>query len=489
MTHYKRIILTGLAVLLACALVGCAQHAAMVPGSTGPLCYRSATALEAAIRNGEVSSSELLDIYLARIKRYNGKLNAVVALDAKDARARAAKADQARARGEFWGPLHGLPMTVKDVYEVVGMPATSGSLTLKDYRPRQNAIAVQRLIDAGAIVFGKTNTPRFGSDIQTYNKVYGTTNNPWDLKRTPGGSSGGSAVALAVGFTPLELGSDLGGSLRIPPNYTGVYGHRPSFGLVPRYGHIPPLPGTVPPQIMPKLPLFVAGPLARYPDDLALALEVLVAPGKAHGRDARPKLLPAPQKKPGDYKVGVWFSNPCFYSTVDAPVMKALQKAIAKLRAAGLKVEKLDPGYDLDADRRLFMQFYTRMMARLPPEASALQRRKQRQAMWAEVFKRYDVVLAPVNRIGAFTHDTEKPRDQRVITVNGKPFPYMSNVIWCLPAVVAGLPATVAPVGRDDKGMPVGVQIIGPRYGDRATIAFAGAMAGVLGGFTPPPGY
>ncbi|MEJ2448714.1 MAG: amidase family protein, partial [Anaerolineales bacterium] len=218
---------------------------------------KSATELASEIRSGEITSLDLLNLYLNRIERYNNEINAVVALDIAAARARAAEADKALAQGKIWGPLHGLPMTVKDVFEVVGMPATSGDPTLKDYIPTRNAIAVQRLIDAGAIIFGKTNVPFHALDIQTYNEIYGTTNNPWDLSRTPGGSSGGSAAALAAGFTSLELGSDIGGSLRNPAHYTGVFGHKPTFGVVPRYGHIPPMPGRVPQHVMPGIPLFV----------------------------------------------------------------------------------------------------------------------------------------------------------------------------------------------------------------------------------------
>jgi len=215
-----------------------------------------------------------------------------VALDIAAARARAAKADKALAQGQNWGPLHGLPMTVKDVFEVVGMPTTSGDPLLKDYIPKSNAIAVQRLIDAGAIIFGKTNVPYHALDCQSYNTIYGTTNNPWDLSKTPGGSSGGSAAALATGFTPLELGSDLGGSIRLPAHYTGVFGHKPTFGIVPRYGHIPPMPGQIPPHVMPAVPLFVVGPLARSADDLELALEVLTSSGSVDESDKRSELLP-----------------------------------------------------------------------------------------------------------------------------------------------------------------------------------------------------
>ena len=185
---------------------GCARQAAISLSGPDAIYYQSAERQAAAIRRGDITSTQLLDLYLARIKRYNAKINAVVALDEKGARARAAEADRALAQGKPWGPLHGLPMTVKDVYDVKGMANTSGSPEFKDHRPQHNAIAVQRLVDAGAIVFGKTNTPARGADYQTYNQLFGVTNNPWDLSRTPGGSSGGAAAALAMGFTPVGTG-------------------------------------------------------------------------------------------------------------------------------------------------------------------------------------------------------------------------------------------------------------------------------------------
>lgn len=219
----------------------CCSHPAVEPRPEKiPVCFKSATALTRAIKAGEISSLGLLNQYIDRITRHNGEINAVVAMDIESARARARAADHAMAQGKSWGPLHGLPMTVKDVFEAVGMPTTSGDTMLREYFPKQNAVAVQRLVDAGAIILGKTNVPYHGLDIQSYNQIHGTTNNPWDLTRTPGGSSGGSAATLAAGFTPLELGSDIGGSIRTPAHFTGVFGHKPTFGIVPRRGHIPP---------------------------------------------------------------------------------------------------------------------------------------------------------------------------------------------------------------------------------------------------------
>ena len=205
------------------------------------LAFRSALDLAAAIRANELSSLELLEHLLERVARHNPRLNAVVALDEEGARERARAADDALARGEACGPFHGLPMTVKDAFEVTGMPTTSGAPELAGHVPAANAAAVQRLVDAGASVFGKTNLPIYAGDLQSYNEVYGTTNNPWNLERVPGGSSGGAACALAAGLTPLELGSDIGGSIRNPSHHCGVFGHKPTWGMLPPRGHAAPL--------------------------------------------------------------------------------------------------------------------------------------------------------------------------------------------------------------------------------------------------------
>jgi len=204
------------------------------------LAFRTATELVAALRRKEVSSRELLDHYLTRVERVNPRLNAVVTLDVERARKRAAAADEALVRGELWGPLHGLPMTIKDCFETAGLRTTAGFSPLTDHVPTVDAVAVARLIGAGAVVFGKTNVPMLAGDWQTYNAIFGTTNNVWDVTRAPGGSSGGSATVVAAGLAGLELGSDIGGSIRVPSHWSGVYGHKPTHGIVPQRGHIPP---------------------------------------------------------------------------------------------------------------------------------------------------------------------------------------------------------------------------------------------------------
>jgi amidase len=491
MTLFKKVLQLSAATILISVLLCCGKSFVKPAKDIDPVHFKSATELTRAIRHGEIKSLDLLNLYIDRIQRYNKGINAVVALDIAAARKRAAEADKALTQGQTWGPLHGLPMTVKDVFEVVGMPATSGDIRLKDYIPKHNAIAVQRLIDSGAIVFGKTNVPYHAKDIQSYNEIYGTTNNPWDLSRTPGGSSGGSAAALAAGFTPLELGSDIGGSVRFPAHYCGVFGHKTTFGIIPRYGHIPPMPGRVPPSRMPAIPLFVIGPLARCAEDLELALEVLTTPDSVEGRHNGPELLPPRRQKFKDYRVAVWFTDSNPAAELDAEVLARLKKTVETLRGAGLAIdEEAHPDIDLWKDNQIWLEIFDRMMAgALPLEGMLIERQKKQQAIWAEFFSRYDVLLAPVSPTVAFPHDHKGTFLSRSLEINGQEKPMANNMAWTCMAVVSGLPATVAPVGLSDSGLPVGIQIIGASFEDRTTIAFARGLSELIGGFVAPPAY
>jgi amidase len=232
------------------------------------LAFASALSLASKIRHKDISARELLEFYLQRVEHYNPRLNAIIFRQDEQARQRADAADAACARGEVWGPLHGVPMTIKEHFDWVGSPSTRGNPVYQHNYPQRNAVVVERLQTAGAIVFGKTNVPLMLADWQSFNDVYGTTNNPWDLTRVPGGSSGGAAAALTAGLTGLDLGGDIGGSLRNPAHYCGVFGHKPTYGIVPSQGV--GLPGVYAPADM-----AVSGPLARSADDLAVALEVL----------------------------------------------------------------------------------------------------------------------------------------------------------------------------------------------------------------------
>ena len=491
MSHLKKALQLSTVVLFICSLLYCGKGFVKSTHDTQPDHFKSAAEMVSAIKQGRTTSVDLLNLHLDRIQRYNHDINAIVAMNVDDARERATEADRAIAEGRDWGPLHGLPMTVKDVFEVVGMPATSGDPKLKAYIPDHNAIAVQRLIDAGAVIFGKTNVPYHASDIQSYNEVYGTTNNPWDLSRTPGGSSGGSAAALAAGLTPLELGSDIGGSVRNPAHYTGVFGHKPTFGVVPRYGHIPPMPGQVPPEVMPAAPLFVVGPLARSAEDLELAMEVLTTPNRKGDNANRSELLPLPKKRFKDFRVAVWFTDPYPPAEIDADVLKALNMAVKKLRDAGLDIdEEARPKVGLMESGQLWYEIYSQMMAgALPLEEVLVERQKKQQSMWADFFEQYDVLLTPISPTVAFPHDHEGTLLTRSLEINGHEKPMLNSLVWAYMAVVSGLPATVAPVGLSESGLPVGIQIIGASFEDRTTIAFAKGLSKLIGGFVPPPGY
>jgi amidase len=250
--------------------------------------YRSAKELAAALAQKKVSSAELLEYSIKRIETFDPRINAVVVRDFDRARVAAKAADEALARGER-RPLLGIPMAVKESFNIAGLPTTWGIPKFKDFTPTEDAVAVARFKAAGAIIFGKTNVPLELGEWQSYNEIYGTTNNPWDLARTPGGSSGGSAAALAAGFGPLSLGSDIGGSLRAPAHYCGVYAHKPTWGLVPFRGHTPPSFPPIPRDI----DLAVAGPMARSASDLALALDVLAGPDETRGGIGYRLALPA----------------------------------------------------------------------------------------------------------------------------------------------------------------------------------------------------
>src|SRR5947208_14437347 len=278
--------------------------------------FRSARQLAAEIRKQKIGCLELLDLYVGRVEKYDGALNAVVVRDVERARARARAADRALASGDSWGPLHGVPMTVKESYDVAGLPTTWGVPTHKGNIAASDAVVVERLLGAGAVIFGKTNVPLLLADWQSFNAIYGTTNNPWDLARSPGGSSGGSAAALAAGLTALEAGSDIGSSIRNPAHFCGVYGHKPTWGIVPR-------PGQALPWQTAAVDIDVVGPLARSTDDLALALSVMAGPEAIEAAGWQLRLPPTRQKRLRDFKVALMLDAPG--AAVDREVQDRLQ--------------------------------------------------------------------------------------------------------------------------------------------------------------------
>jgi amidase len=471
---------------------------------------------------GEVSSVELLDHFLRRIGEVDGPINATVALDAERARQRAGEADAARARGERWGPLHGLPMTIKDSFETEGLVTTSGAPVLRDHVPATDAVTVARLKAAGAIVFGKTNLPLYAGDVQTYNEVHGRTNNPWDLDRTCGGSSGGAAAALAAGLTGFELGSDIGGSIRNPAHFCGVFGLKPTWGVVPSRGHIPGPPGT-----LATADVNVCGPMGRSAADLALGLDVLAGPDAADAVAWRLEL--PPPRNGGDVtglRVATWFDDPAV--PVAADVRALLDRAAAALADAGAVVAPVDPPVDLATLGRSWLRlvipvvtaglpddaFAALTAAELPPAPSdpgsaaaedgsvqvlramverhrdwlrANEARQKHRAAFARLFRDHDVLLAPVMPTAAFTHDTEVDIASRTVDVDGTTRPYFDNMIWNGGIGTLLLPVAVPPVGLTPSGLPVGVQVVAPHLEDRTAVAVAAHLEHLLGGFTPPP--
>ncbi|WP_432855787.1 amidase [Amycolatopsis sp. CA-161197] len=479
--------------------------------------YATALELSAALRAGKVSAAGLTEAAIARIEMYDPELNAVCVRDFDRARAAAREADAALARGDD-RPLLGIPVTVKESFNVAGLPTTWGIPPFKDFVATEDALPVARLKAAGAVVLGKTNVPLGLGDLQTYNAIYGTTNNPWDRTRTPGGSSGGSAAALAAGFGALSIGSDIAGSLRAPAHFTGVYAHKASQGVLPSRGH------TAPPN--PPLPsekdLTVIGPMARTASDLALLLDLLAEPDPlTTPRGASGKLPPSRRTALADYRVLVVEDHPLMPTS--ASVRAGIRRVADVLTRAGARVEHDSPLLPdpVEAARTFVLLFDSVVGASCPPPvyeqfrqratsvapddhslaaehlrgtvishrdwlAADAVRQRHRQA-WRELFEEFDVVLCPAMPTPAFPHDHSEDQWGRTIPVDGVAHPYPGQLVWAGIASMPGLPATVAPVGLSDEGLPVGVQLVGPMFEDHTTIHLARLLEGELGGFTAPP--
>jgi amidase len=478
--------------------------------------FRSAVDLAAEIRAKRIGCRELLDHYLGRVERFNPQINAIIVTQLDVAKRRADEADAALARGELWGPLHGVPMTVKESFDVAGLPTTWGLPEFKDSKAPTNALAVERMLGAGAVVFGKTNVPVLLADAQAYNPIYGSTNNPWDLSRSPGGSSGGAAAALAAGLTGLEIGSDIASSIRNPAHFSGVYGHKPTWGVCPPLGHA--LAGAVTPTDISAI-----GPLARSSRDLALAMSILAGPDEIESAGWRLE-LPQPRKKQlADYKIAVMLSDPV--SEVDQSVQDEIQRLADFLAKAGATVDdRARPALDsAEVDKLYMLMLRAASSGRISPEALRQQReevhalalddesyrarmlrantishvewhglnerRNQMRWAWHEFFKDYDLLLAPPYNTPALPHDQEGERWQRMITVNGKTVPATTHMFWAGYTCAFYLPSTVPPIGLSPEGLPIGVQIVGPQYGDLICIEFARLLEEQYRAFVPPPGY
>jgi amidase len=469
----------------------------------------TAAELAQALRDRQLASRELLDALLERSARLNPALNAIVAWDTERARDAATAADDATARGEVTGPLHGLPMTVKDVWETEGLVTTSGAAELADYVPQLDAVPVARLKAAGAIVFGKTNTPLYAGDWQTYNDVYGRTNNPWDPARTTGGSSGGAAAAVAAGLTPFELGSDIGGSIRIPSHYNGVYGLKPSHGIVPLTGHIPGPPGSL---VQPDVGC--AGPIARSVADLRVALNIVAGPLARDARAWRLELDAGPPvSSVAALRIATVFGEGTDVVPLSADVRGALDRFAGRLADAGARVDAVALPVSL-ADglstwRNVVLPFIgtglpaatyahlaetagdeyaAAMTSRYRSVIIATDVRERQRVAWAEFFRNYDVVLAPVMPTAAFPHDTERPMAERMIDVDGTPVPHPTAAAWACAVGVTLMPVLTMPTGLGASGLPVGIQVIGPFLGDLRLLRIGEVVAEATGtGFLPPP--
>jgi amidase len=478
--------------------------------------FRSAKALAAEVRRKKIGCLELLDLYLSRVEKHNRALNAIIAMDVDGARERARAADRALGRKQVWGPLHGVPMTIKESYDVAGLPTTWGVPALKGNVPPRNALAVDRLLAAGVVLFGKTNVPLYLADYQSYNAIYGTTNNPWDLSRSPGGSSGGSAAALAAGLTGIEAGSDIGSSIRNPAHYCGVYGHKPTWGIAPPRGQT--FPGRVA-----ESDISVIGPLARSAEDLEIALRIMAGPDEIEATGYT-LALPAPRPKAlRDFKVAVMLTDP--NSEVDAEVQAQVQGVADFLARKRARVsDRARPDIDTGEAARVYIHllraatsgrqtpeefernaaaarglspadqtYYARMLRGNTTShrdwLAANEARHRMRHKWAEFFKAWDVLICPAAASAAFPHDQQGERWERTIEVNGHRVPATDQLFWAGYSGMAYLPSTVAPAGFTRAGLPVGVQIIGPQYGDRTCIHLARLLEREHQGFVPPPDY
>ena len=481
--------------------------------------FKTARELSQALRAKKISALELAQDAIARIERHDPAINAICVRDFARALDAARAADAAIAKGDL-RRLTGIPMTVKESFNVAGLPTTWGFVKQKDFVPKEDALIVARAKSAGAVILGKTNVPVGLADWQSYNDIYGTTGNPFDRGRTPGGSSGGSAAALAAGFGPLSLGSDIGGSLRSPAHYCGVFAHKPTYALVPSRGH------TFPP--FPPLPLdrdlAVVGPMSRSAGDLTDLLDLIAGPDEIEaGRGYRLALPAARHAAIEDFRILVLDTHPLLPTA--ASVRAAIDRLAGQLAKSGAKVVR-ESGLlpDLASSSRLYMhllysffaaayppEIYEAMKAaaaKLKPDDPSLAAERLRgvslshrdwvvcdgmraglRAQWRALFRELDAVICPVMPTPAYPHDHSPDQEARRIVIDGKQFPYVDQLVWPGIATCPGLPATAIPLGLSPEGLPVGAQIVGPWLEDRTTLKLAELIEQAYGGFVPPPGF
>jgi amidase len=452
--------------------------------------FQSAIEAAQALRRREVSSRELTEALLARVDAVNPVVNAVVELRREEALREAAAADRQIADGVS-GALLGVPITIKEAFNVTGMRTTWGNPAFKDYVAESDATVVRRLREAGSIILGKTNAHFMLADFaQTFNELYGATNNPWDTARTPGGSSGGSAAAIATGMSLLEFGSDLVGSIRIPASFCGVYGLRPSVGIMPLTGFQVPGPPVGPSEMS---YMSVVGPLGRSAADLRTALSATAGPEAPAACAYSWALSPPRHTRLAEYRVGVVLDHE--RAPVSSEVAGALSDAVDAIAGAGATIvegwpEDVDPvaGYEsFGYHVQLFLAFQEpgADFARLPELINQENHRMAARAAWERYFDNVDVFLCPANFTAAFPHDS-RPFEQRTITTPEGERPYEDQPFWISHASLPGLPAAVAPIGSTPSGLPIGAQIIGPLYQDDTALTFAELLGDLVGGYKPP---
>jgi len=478
--------------------------------------FKTAVEMAAALKAKKASAVELAQDAIGRIERYDGKINAVCVRDFDRTLQAARTADAALARGES-RPLLGIPLTVKESYNIAGLPTTWGFPAQKDFVAKEDALSITRVKDAGGVILGKTNVPIGLGDWQSYNDIYGTTNNPYDLTRTPGGSSGGSSAALAAGYGALSLGSDIGGSLRAPAFHCGVYAHKPTFELVPRRGHTPPP--------MPPLPfsrdLSVIGPMARCAADLSLLLDVMAGPDPIEAGKAYSLSLPAARHANlKDFRILLIDSDPVM--PTDRDVRAGIEKLAANLGKAGVTVTRQSPLLpDFASSTRLYMRILMSQLgasflpdvvagaqaavADLSPDDMSLRAERLRgialshrdwitadsgrtrlNAQWRALFESFDAVICPIMPIPAYVQDHSPEQEKRTIKIDGKDHAYLDQLAWPGIATLPGLPSTAIPTGFAADGLPVGVQIVGPWLEDRTPLKLAELIEREFGGFVPP---
>jgi amidase len=479
--------------------------------------FKTAVELSAALAAKQVSAVELAQDAIRRIERHDGKVNAICVRDFDRGLEAARAADTARGRGET-RPLLGIPLTVKESYNVAGLPTTWGFPAQKDFRPPEDALSISRVKQAGGVILGKTNVPVGLGDWQSYNEIYGVTNNPFDLTRTPGGSSGGSSAALAAGYGALSLGSDIGGSLRVPAFHCGVYAHKPTFALVASRGHTPPP--------FPPLPLdrdmSVIGPMARSAADLSLLLDVIAGPDPLEAGKAFSLALPPPRHDAlKNFRVLLIDTDPVMPTSKSVRV--GIEMLATNLGKAGVTVARESPLLpDFAASTRLYMRMLMSFLAlsftpenyadaqaraaKLSPDDVSLPAERLRgiafshrdwlmadggrarlRAQWRELFKNFDAVICPVMPTPAYPHDHSEDQEKRRINIDGKDYGYPDQLAWPGIATLPGLPATAIPIGLSAEGLPIGVQIVGPGLEDRTPLKLAELIEHEFGGFVPPP--